>query len=95
MKTNFQMLRELIQEKKFMPESHGFLSGGEVKLIEETLCINEMDILALRNLRDFTVMWLCNLDNRNEKDDTRDFHDIMSGITAVIDKRIFNLGGEV
>lgn len=95
MKTNFQMLRELINEKKFKPESQGFLSGDEVKLIEETLCINEMDILTLRNLRDFTVMWLCNLDDSNEKDDTRDFHDIMSGITAVIDSKILERGGEV
>ena len=92
MKTNFQMLRELINEKKFEPESHGFLSGDEVKLIEETLCINEMDILTLRNLRDFTVMWLCSLDDNNKKDDTRDFYDIMSGITAVIDRRILERG---
>ena len=92
MNTNFQMLRELIQEKKFSPENHGYFTGEEVRLVEAVRCLNEMDILQLRNLRDMTVMWLCSL---NEMDDTRDFRDIMSGITAVIDTKIFGLGGEV
>lgn len=95
MNTNFQMLRELIQKKKFSPENHGYLTGEEVQLIETVLCLDEMDILQLRNLRDMTVMWLCNLDSGKEKNDTRDFRDIMSGITAVIDTKIFGLGGEV
>ena len=86
MKTNFQMLRELLEVYK--PEQRGFLNQYEVELIKNTLCIDEMDILQLRNLRDFTVLHL----SRSEK---REDLDKMSAITHVIDSRIFGLGGEV
>ena len=55
---------------------------------ELTACLDEMDILQLRNLRDFTVLHL----GRSEK---REDWDRMSAITHVIDSRIFDLGGEV
>ena len=86
MKTNFQMLRELLEVYK--PEERGFLNKYENELITQTLCLNEMDILQLRNLRDFTVLHL----GRSEK---REDWDRMSAITHVIDSRIFDLGGEV
>ena len=86
MKTNFQMLRELLEVYK--PEQRGFLNKYEVELIKQTLCIDEMDILQLRNLRDFTVLHL----GRSEK---MEDWDRMSAITHVIDTRIFDLGGEV
>lgn len=86
MKTNFQMLKELIE--KYHPLQRGMLSLYEATLIEETLCIGNMDILQLRNLRDFTVLHL----GRSEK---MEDWDRMSAITTVIDMRISELGGEV
>lgn len=53
MKTNFQMLKELLE--KYQQQKRGVISATESKLIKETLHLTEMDILALRNLRDFTV----------------------------------------
>ena len=86
MKTNFQMLRELLEV--YNPEQRGFLNKYEVELIKQTLCIDDMDILQLRNLRDFTVLHL----SRSEK---REDWDRMSAITHIIDSKIFDLGGEV
>lgn len=86
MKTNFQMLRELLE--KYHPEQRGIMSAKEAELIRKTLHIDEMDILQLRNLRDFTVAHM----GRSEK--LEDW-DRMSAITHCIDCRIYELGGEV
>jgi hypothetical protein len=86
MKTNFQMLRELLE--KYHPKERMIFSEGEPELIKETLRIDQMDILALRNLRDFTVLYL-------DRDADREDWDRMSAITHVIDSRISYLGGEV
>lgn len=86
MKTNFQMLKELLE--KYRPSQRGMISLCEATLIEETLCIGKMDVLQLRNLRDFTVLHL----GRSEK---MEDWDRMSAITTVIDMRISELGGEV
>ena len=84
--TNFQMLRELL--KKYHPEQRGIINFAESVLVRETLHIDEMDILQLRNLRDFTVAHM----GRSEK---MEDWDRMSAITYVIDSRIVELGGEV
>lgn len=86
MKTNYQMLRELLE--KYHPEQRGIMSRAESVLIKETLHIDEMDILQLRNLRDFTVEFM----SRSEK---MEDWDRMSAITYTIDSRIVELGGEV
>lgn len=86
MKTNFQMLRELLNV--YHPVQQGIISKYEYGLVSKTLCIEEMDILQLRNLRDFTVSHM----GRSEK--MSDW-DKMSAITYVIDSRIVELGGEV
>ena len=94
MNTNFQMLRELLE--KYHPKQRGWSSEEEIKLIEETLHIAEMDILALRNLRDFTVMFLSR--EAKEKETTKNIMenwDRMSAITHIIDIEILNKGGEV
>lgn len=88
MNTNFQMLRELLEI--YHPRQRGFISEEEMKLVKETLHIAEMDILALRNLRDFTVIFIS-----NETDSTREDWDIMSAITYVIDTEILQKDGEV
>lgn len=86
MKTNFQMLRELLEQ--YHPKERGMLSGEEYKLVVDTLHLNEMDVLQLRNLRDFTVAHM----GRSEK---MEDWDRMSAITYCIDSRISELGGEV
>ncbi len=86
MNTNFQMLKELLE--KYHPVQRGMMNITETTLIRETLHINEMDVLQLRNLRDFTVLHL----GRSEK---MEDWDRMSAITTVIDVRINELGGEV
>lgn len=86
MKTNYLMLKDLLE--KYHPEQRGIMSRVESMLIKETLHINEMDILQLRNLRDFTVEFM----SRSEK---MEDWDRMSAITYAIDLRIVELGGEV
>lgn len=86
MKTNFQMLKELLE--KYHPSQRGMLSLHEATLIEETLCIGKMDVLQLRNLRDFTVLHL----GRSEK---MEDWDRMSAIIHVIDMKINELSGDV
>lgn len=86
MKTNFQMLRELLE--KYHPKKRMIFSEGEPELINEILHINEMDILQLRNLRDFTVLYL-------DRDADREDWDRMSAITYCIDSRLVELGAEV
>ncbi len=86
MNTNFQMLRELLE--KYHPKERGMLVDGEYKLVSDTLHLNEMDILQLRNLRDFTVAHM----GRSEK---MEDWDRMSAITYCIDARLIELGYEI
>lgn len=86
MNTNFQMLRELLDV--YHPEQIGIMNADEAELIRKTLHIDEMDILQLRNLRDFTVAHMGRSKNMED-------WDRMSAITCRIDHRIFDLGGEV
>lgn len=86
MKTNFQMLRELLEN--YHPVERGMMNREEFTLIRLTLHLDEMDILQLRNLRDFTVAHM----SRSEK---MEDWDRMSAITYCIDNSIVELGGEV
>ena len=84
MNTNFQMLKELLEI--YHPEQRGIASAAEVEMINKTLHIDEMDVLQLRNLRDFTVIFL-------GQKDTMEAWDQMSAITSIIDNRIWKIGG--
>ena len=86
MNTNFQMLKELLKE--YHPEEKGIISLYEYNIIKRTLCIEEMNILQLRNLRDFTVAHLGHSEKMED-------WDRMSAITYIIDTQINKLGGEV
>lgn len=88
MKTNYLMLKDLLEI--YTPEQRGIVSTREFMLIKDTLCLDEMDVLSLRNLRDFTVIFIS-----NETDSTRVDWDKMSAITYVIDTQIVEMGGEV
>lgn len=86
METNFHMLRELLE--KYHPEQRSVVNIKEINLIKDTLHLGKMDILQLRNLRDFVVLYM------SKSDDMKDL-DRMSAITHIIDMRISQLGGEV
>ena len=86
MNTNHIMLKELL--KKYHPNTAGILSLEEHNLIQDTLELEEMDILALRNLRDYTVASMSHSDKPED-------WDRMSAIVCVIDEHILRLGGEV
>lgn len=86
MKTNHLMLQELL--KVYHPKERGMINNEEYTLVRKTLCLDSMDILALRNLRDFTVASM----GRSEK---MEDWDRMSAITYCIDAHIIDLGGEV
>jgi len=91
-KTDFHALLEL---KDFYPESFGIISGDEKKIIEDVLEIRKRDVLSLRNLRNFTVLFYSReRDGATHEDIVRD-RDKMSAICAVIDSALFALGAEV
>ena len=94
MNTNFQMLRELLEQ--YHSQKRGFILDDEMELIENILHLKEMDILALRNLRDFTVLFLSREAKENEiTENIIENLDKMSAITYVIDMKITQKGGEV
>lgn len=97
--TNFQMLRQL-EKSGFSPKESGVLYAGEVKQIEDALAVNERSsIIDLRNLRDFVVMFYGRkadeADHNYNHEEKMKAMDKLSGVTSVIDRRIFYLGGEV
>lgn len=86
MTTNYLMLKELAT--KYHPKKAGMLSNKEYELIKSTLCLDKMNILALRNLRDFVVVSMSTSSSIEDWDK-------MSAITYVIDSHIVELGGDV
>ena len=93
MNTNFQMLRELLEQ--YHPQKRGFILDDAIELIENILHLKEMNILALRNLRDFTVLFLSREAKENEiTENIIENLDKMSAITYVIDMEIIQKGGE-
>ena len=88
--TNFQNLRELL--KNYTPKTFGVATVEECNLIRNGLHLEGMEVIELRNLRDFVVLFFSRKDE--EKRDMVNM-DRMSAITAVIDKEIIKKGGEV
>lgn len=92
MKSNYQMLNDFIKE--FSPKEPGYLFSDEVWKVKKELCLIDMDKLALQNMRDFAVMFIGHLadkefdENNNYREGMR-LMDIMSGITGVIDGLMF------
>lgn len=86
MKTNHLMLRELLEV--YHPKERGMINNEEYTYIRETLCLDYMDVFALRNLRDYVVASMSHSEKMED-------WDRMSAITYCIDVRIVELGGEV
>lgn len=83
MKTNFQMVAEL--DRNFTPKQRRVVSMEEIYEINKALCLDEMDELALRNLRDFAVMYF---DMKMDENFDMATHDKMSAIVGVIDTKL-------
>ena len=96
MKTNYQMLRDL---DGFHPGERGFISSDEITLVKNVLCLDEMDELQLRNLRDFTVLLYTNKMEKcfslKDYDQELALSDKMSALVAVIDQALFSKGYDV
>lgn len=88
--TNFQNLRDLL--KSYKPKTFGIATVEECNLIRNSLQLEGMEVVELRNLRDFVVLFFSR--NNGDKRDMADM-DRVSAITAVIDKEIMERGGEV
>lgn len=96
MKTNYQMITEL--ENDYTPKQKGVVTMAEIYKINKALCLDEMDELQLRNLRDFVVMYFASQNKYFDGDALgRDIiaMDKMSAITSVIDNKLWNIGAEV
>lgn len=90
-RTNFQILKSI---EEFYPEKYGVLSESEEAYLQEALSIAGRDIISLRNLRDFAVMFYALQDDAAEVSPER-IMDKMSAVCAVIDDRLLALGAEV
>lgn len=90
MDTNFMMVRKL---DNWTPENGRIITMPEIYHVNRTLCLDEMDELQLRNLRDFVVMYY-GLKDYDPREDLRHL-DKMSAITSVIDNKLYNLKAEV
>ena len=90
MDTNFLMLKRLDTDWRASKHSHGVVGMSEIYLINKMLCLDEMDILQLRNLRDFIVLYFSSREDTNIE-----AMDEMSAFVSVIDNKIWNKGGEV
>ena len=94
MKTNFKMLRELEDEYSKLEHTRGVVTMKEIYLINNKLCLDEMDELQLRNLRDFIVLYF-----RSNDDEPFDKYfekiDKVSAFTSVIENKLFNMGCQV
>lgn len=84
--TNSMMLDDLLQ--MYHPKKRGLINNDELKLINDTLHLNEMSVTELRNLRDFVVVDL------SRSKDIKDWHK-MSAITHCIDIKLVEKGEEV
>lgn len=90
MDTNFQMVKKLDSDWRATPHTNGVVTMSEIYLINKLLCLDEMDILQLRNLRDFIVLYFSSKEGVN-----LETMDEMSAFVSVIDNKIWNKGGEV
>lgn len=89
MKTNMEMIMEL--DEVYTPETKRVVNIKEIHLINEKLCLDNMDELQLQNLRDMVVMWYSSkIDSFDDFNLKLDIMDKLSAITNVIDLVIQN-----
>lgn len=96
-KPDFNLLQDLLKE--YTPEKRGVVSKSEVEVIAERLELKSRTEVELRNMRNFSVIFLSDeADSARERDEGTKFvtlMDMMSAIVSVIDHHIIEVGGEV
>lgn len=84
-----EMIMEL--DEVYTPETKRVVNIKEIHLINEKLCLDNMDELQLQNLRDMVVMWYSSkIDSFDDFNLKLDIMDKLSAITNVIDLVIQN-----
>ena len=92
MKTNMEMIREL--DEIFTPELKHVISMSEIYLVNEKLCLDDMNKIALFNLYDMVVMYYSAKVDSIPETETRkrlDIMDKMSAINCVINLKLRNI----
>lgn len=84
--TNHMMLHDLLE--LYHPKERGFINSDEMKLVNDMLHLSEMNVIELRNLRDYIVMCMGKSNNIEDWDK-------MSAITYCIDSKLVERGEEV
>jgi len=96
MKTNFQMIMDI---REYRPETRGFTSNSEIKMLMNHFGLDKMSLLELQNLRDMVVLmfreWMQDDRSKGEIDEMMSKSDAMQSITGVIDHFKMRAGGEV
>lgn len=84
LETNFVNMKKL--DATYRPRQRGVILADEKRIIRETLQIDEMDFLALRNLNDFVKMYYTlKRDNTESIEEKLAFRDKESAIVFVIE----------
>lgn len=101
-KPDFNLLMDLLEG--YSPKQRGIVSNTEIQMISKRLELERRTEIELRNMRNFSVIFLSNQADSARKQEMEGkpsavsyvtFMDIMSAITAVIDRHIIEAGGEV
>lgn len=96
MRTNFQMIMDV---REYRPETRGFTSISEIKMLMNHFGLDKMSLLELQNLRDMVVLmfreWMQDDRSKGDVDEMMKKSDAMQSITAVIDNFKMRVGGEV
>lgn len=94
MRTNFQMIMDI---RDYRPETRGFTSISEIKMLMNHFGLDKMSLLELQNLRDMVVLmfthWMQDDRSKGEIDEMMSKSDAMQSITAVIDNFKIKAGG--
>ena len=95
MRTNFQMIMDV---REYRPETRGFTSISEIKMLMNHFGLDKMSLLELQNLRDMVVLmfreWMQDDRSKGDVDEMMKKSDAMQSITAVIDNFQMQKGGE-
>lgn len=94
MRTNFQMIMDI---RDYRPETRGFTSIREIRMLMNHFGLDKMSLLELQNLRDMVVLmftqWMQDDRSKSEIDEMMSKSDAMQSITAVIDNFKIKAGG--
>ena len=85
--------------RDYRPETRGFTSINEIKMLMNHFGLDKMSLLELQNLRDMVVLmfreWMQDDRSKGEIDEMMKKSDAMQSIAAVIDNFKMRAGGEV